>query len=92
MENKLTRNEVYKAIDSERDYQDKKGKDLGWGHGQGAQNHSVGDYITMLQAYTNKLHETYVSSVGDEQSLECIRKIAGIAVSCMEKHGVNPRK
>jgi len=86
---KVTRNDVYKAIDTERDYQ--------------AQvistdpsickviPKSVGDYLTMMQGYMNRTFETWVSTAGNEPTLHFIRKVAAIAVKCMEQHGAPSR-
>lgn len=81
-----TRAEVYSALNSERDYQDKLGSD----RTDGAQ-HTVGDYIVMLQSYQHKLTEAWTNNAGTEEALKVIRKIGGIAVHCMEDHGAIPR-
>jgi hypothetical protein len=80
--NNPKREEVYKAIDSERDYQDVLSSDRTDGLPR-----SVGDYITMLQYYQHQLVEEWTMNPGNEQSLHVMRKIAGIAVHCMEDHG-----
>lgn len=80
--NTATRAEVYAAIDSERDYQDKQ-----WaGH-----QHEVAGYITMLQHYHSKLVQAWTVTSGDAAALDVMRKIAGIAVHCMEVHGAISR-
>jgi hypothetical protein len=80
------RDKAYRAINGERDYQDTLGSDRTDGR-----QRSVGDYVTMLQHYQNKLVETWTVYPGDEQALDVMRKIAGIAVHCMEDHGSIPR-
>lgn len=73
---------AYKAIDSEREYQETK-----WtGH-----EHEVGAYITMLDFYVAEAKKGWVKNSGDAAALESIRKIAGIAVACMEAHGAPER-
>lgn len=79
----MNREEVYSIIDGEREYQEYKWK----GH-----RHEVGAYITILQNYVDKSRHAWTDNNGDEKALEEIRKIAAIAVSCMEEHGVNKRK
>ena len=75
--------EVYTAIDSERDYQDVR-----WaGH-----KHEVAGYITMMGHYYNELLEAWTKNNGDEAALHTMRKIAGIAVHCMEVHGAPMRE
>lgn len=78
-----TRQEVYAAIDSERTYQQKK-----WGDHQ----HEVGAYLTMLREYVSKADRAWTDNVGDAAALEMVRKVAGIAVRCMEDHGAPLRQ
>jgi hypothetical protein len=78
-----TREQVYDAIDTERDYQDKK-----WaGH-----SHEVGAYLTMLRTYVARAEEAWTSNSGDAPALEVVRKITAIGVHCMEQHGAPHRK
>jgi len=84
---KSTRNEVYLVIDGERDYQDKLPPTRTDG-----QPHTVGNYITMLGYYHSKLQEAWALNSGDQQALDVMRKIAGIAVHCMEDHGAIHRE
>ena len=83
----MTRAEVYAAIDSERDYQDRLGADRTAG-----QAHPVGSYLTMLRHYLREAEEAWTKTAGDAAALESIRKIAGISVRCMEDHGTTLRK
>lgn len=77
-----TREEIYKIIDSERDYQN-----FQWsGH-----YHEVGAYLTMIRYYLSDAEKAWTKNNGDEPALDVIRKIAGIAVACMEEHGSKPR-
>jgi len=78
---------VYAAINTERDYQDALGSDRTDG---GA--HTVGDYVTMLQYYQHVLVANWTLYPGDTMALDTVRKIAGIAVRCMEEHGALPRE
>lgn len=77
-----TRYDAYIAINTERYYQDLLGADRTDGVPR-----SVGDYVTMMQYYQTKLVEAWTVNPGDTQALEVMRKIAGIAVHCMEDHG-----
>lgn len=77
---------VYKAIDGERAYQDALPSTRTDGS-----TCTVGDYITMLQYYNAKLIEAWTMNPGDKQALDVFRKVAGIAVHCMEDHGVVER-
>lgn len=84
---KATRERVYDAIDSEREYQDMLPPTRTDGVSR-----SVGDYVTMMQHYQSKLVAAWTENAGDEQALDVMRKIGGIAVHCMEDHGAPLRK
>lgn len=81
-----TRQEVYAAIDGERAYQDNLP-----GIRTEGKPHTVGNYITMLQHYQNELVKSWAMCSGDHEALHVMRKIAGIAVHCMEDHGALER-
>lgn len=77
-----TREEVYKAIDSERDYQDSK-----W---NASTYHSLYEWLVYLQDYlTEGIHQA--SRLPDKQRfplvLDTVRKIGAMCVSAMEQHG-----
>lgn len=82
------RSEVYAAIDGERDYQDSHTL-----HDPSDQ-FTTGDYITMMRAYVDKLAPAWAFNPGvaPDEVLANMRKIAAIAVQCMEVHGVVPRE
>lgn len=88
-----TRKEVYAAIDSERRYQDHLKKDRTSNPTDGTRSidHTVGDFVTMMQQYQNNLVAAWTNNPGDQKAMEVMRKIAGIAVNCMEQHGVSHR-
>jgi hypothetical protein len=86
-----TRQEVYAAIDSERDYQESIIETDPTKHDNNLPAHSVGDYLTMLATYLRKAQDDWTNHGGVEKSLHQIRKIAGISVHCMEDHGVPER-
>ncbi len=77
-----TREEVYRAINAERDYQDNLPETR-----RDGRDHTVGEYIVMLHYYMNNLDKCWSMYPGDSEALEVMRKIAGIAVHCMEDHG-----
>lgn len=87
---KTSREEVYKLIDGERFYQDQFIK-TNPDRCDGGDDHSVGDYIVMLTTYVREAQENWTRNGGVEASLHSIRKIAGIAVNCMEDHGAPKR-
>jgi hypothetical protein len=88
---KATREEVYRAVDSERDYQDSLGPDRT--ELTSADRHrTVGEYLTMLATYLREAQDNWTRYAGDAKALASIRKIAGISVHCMEDHGAPQRQ
>lgn len=87
------RSAAYRAIDSERDYQDHLKRDRAEFPTDGTRSirHSVGDFVTMMQFYQTELVAAWTKNPGDGPTLDTMRKIAGIAVNCMEQHGA-PRR
>lgn len=85
----MTRDDVYRLIDGERDYQDSLGPDR---REPSELPHSVGDYLVMLDTYLRKAKDGWTNNPGVTPALEQIRKVAAIAVHCMEDHGAPPRK
>lgn len=81
-----SREDVYRAIDTERDYQDKLPA-----YRTDKSEKTVGDYIVLIQAYSHALVEAWTYNPGNLDALEVMRKIAGIAVHCMEDHGAPQR-
>lgn len=82
-----TRNDVYAAINGERDYQEAR-----WVHGH---NHSIGDWLCYLKTYIGKA-ETAVTffdgTPGDgADPRHVLRKIAALGVAAMEDVGVVQR-
>ena len=88
-----TRNEVYTVIDSERDYQDSLKADRTASPTDGTRSieHSVGDFLTMMSFYMREAQTAWTVCPSDKPALSSIRKIAAIAVNCMEQHGAPKR-
>lgn len=82
----MTRQEVYKVIDSERDYQDTK-----WGGKAHDNYHEVEAWILYMQAYLNKAINRISSEKGPIGGLEELRKVVALGVACFEVHGVPER-
>lgn len=82
----MTREEVFELITSERDYQDS----LSSARTDGSTK-TVGDYITMLSHYVNKMQEAWTMNPGNTAALDVMRKVGAIAVHCMEDHGAPAR-
>lgn len=84
-----TRDAVYRAIDSERDYQDRfwPGREQG-----GANRLTVGEFVLLLEEYILKARaEWTVEAKPEVNTLDMVRKVAGIAVNCMEQNGAPMR-
>jgi hypothetical protein len=84
---RATRAEVYHAIDSERTYQDRI-----WPAAANQPQLSIGEFVLMLDEYVARARKEWTNEKRPENlTLEVVRKIAGIAVKCMEHHGA-PRR
>jgi hypothetical protein len=83
----MKRKDVYALIDGERDYQDSLGADR-----SREAPHSVGAYLTLLRSYAAKADIAWTDNPGDTAALDVIRKIAAIAVRCMEDHDAPTRQ
>lgn len=87
-----TRKEVYEAIDSERDYQQQR-----WG---GDHYRTVGEYLIYMQDYLDEAKRQATrepdNPVGwrnvSDNTKDTIRKIAALAVACMEHNGAPKRQ
>jgi len=93
---KVTRQEVYTAIDSERDYQDSR-----WGEGLSGErpapegedgNRTLDEFILYIQNYAQNLGA--FASISDDwpEKLNKVRKVAGLCVAAMEQHGAPHRE
>ncbi len=51
-----------------------------------ANKEKVGEWIVLINHYTTELNRVWSTSAGDTESLDFMRKIAGIAVHCMEQN------
>lgn len=87
MKTKTTREQVYKAIDSERDYQDKK-----WNPDTTPTGgvHTLTEWLVYIEDYINEAKHI-ASRKSDDEANENIshimRKIGGMAVAAMEQNG-----
>ena len=87
-----TREEVYKAIDGERDYQDSL-----WAGDAGANGFSnplsSGEFLVLLDSYLRQAQDIWCREPEPvPDTLAFVRKIAAIAVNCMEQHGAPKRE
>jgi len=85
-----TRHEVYQAIDTERDYQDAR-----WPQDNtpGVPNPlTIGEFVLLLSEYVDLAKSEWAQEKKPElKTVKIVRKIAAIAVNCMEQHGAPKR-
>ena len=79
------------AIDSERDYQDALWGDSGSSDTPGHGERTIDEFALYIAAYTAKMVEQCGTFADTKTKLNTIRKIAGLAVACMEQHGAPKR-
>ena len=79
----MERSEIYKAIDSERDYQDKK-----WGNN--SLDNSIADYILYMEKHIQNAKDA-LYELESKEAREFLRKVTALGVACFEQHGVEPR-
>ena len=86
-----TRQEVFEAIDTEREYQDQVWR----AHSGGSEQPnplSIGEWILCAEDYLAQARARWTTEAKPEvETLEIMRKVAGIAVHCMEQHGAPKR-
>lgn len=81
---------VYRAIDSERVYQDAV-----WGPTRSGGVHSPTEFFAFMKSYVDEgieLCSRYADEEGHKQVLNTIRKIGALAVACMEQNGAPVRE
>ena len=81
----MDRSKVFDAIDSERDYQDRK-----WGT-PAEHPHEVGGYLTLMDVHLQRAKAAWAGSNNDNGALEALRKVLAIGVACAEQHGIPGR-
>lgn len=82
------RSEVYAVIDGERDYQE----NLPSNRSEDAKRtRMVSEYLTMLDHYVRHAQDAWTLRAGIEEPMKDMRKIAALAVRCMEEWGAIPR-
>jgi len=82
----MRREEVYKIIDNERNYQDRK-----WGVMAHDEGHGVNDFILYMQHYLTKSIAEATNNWSNEKSLDELRKVVALGIACMEVHGAPER-
>lgn len=83
----IKRQEVYHLISDERKYQESLVSNRTDGD-----NHTPAGYLVMFHTYLNRAMNGWTENPGCYFALDNIRKLAGIAVHCMEDHGAIPQE
>jgi len=81
--------EALEAIRKEREYQNKL-----WGGVMSKGRHDVPSWILYMEDYLQEAREAvsrFASPQCDEEALHIMRKIAAMAVACMEQNGIRNR-
>jgi hypothetical protein len=81
----VTRGRVYDAIDSERDFQDRK-----WGTVE-EHPHEVGGWLTIMRQLLRDAEKAWASAADDYTATVEIRKVVAVGVACLEQHGAQTR-
>jgi hypothetical protein len=79
---KASRDEVYTAIDTERNYQEER-----WPF----HKHSATEFLVFINHYVSKAMACASTENHNDNVLDGLRKIAALAVAAMEEHGAPPR-
>lgn len=77
----MERKEIYKCIDTERDYQDQR-----WGGQQHDEQHRVADWLLFIETQLNEAKKNLYND-GNIAGVKNIKKIAALCIACMEKYG-----
>lgn len=88
---KSNREEVYQAIDSERDYQESLVKA---NYDDAAPRHSLEEFVLYMDDYMRELKTQLSRTWGPNayvQPLNTIRKVVALGVAAMEAHGAIER-
>jgi|AntRauTorckE6833_2_1112554.scaffolds.fasta_scaffold00277_4 hypothetical protein len=89
----IKREEVYKALDSERDYQDVRWKENpGQPETRESLDRSIDEFSTYIMAYAQQLQNVCASTDDPTVKLDFVRKVGGLSVACMEAHGAPLRE
>lgn len=78
------REEVYKAIDTEREYQSNLSRN-------DVKHQTPMEMLAIIRRITRDMEDAWYEEPG-QPSMDYMRKIAGVAVRCMEEWGAPPRE
>ena len=90
------RKEVYEAIDSERNYQDLRWSGTASSNRKSSENsaldRTLDEFALYIKGYSDDLAKIASHSDDPTEKLNFVRKVAGLAVACMETHGAPVRE
>lgn len=89
---KASRAEVYRAIDTERDFQHNL-----WGRsassgGAGAGERTIDEFILYIHGYAQDLARIGSHEINRTNKLDFVRKVGALCIACMEQHGAPQRE
>lgn len=88
------RSEVYKAVDSERDYQDRRIARDGTTASGSEHYHTPEEFILYMEDYLNEARHVASRTWGPTAKpaiMELVRKVTALGVACMEANGAPHR-
>lgn len=86
----MERNEVYKCLDVERNYQDLRWSPRREANGTPDEQKPPAEWINYIEYHISKAKER-IYHLSDEEALAEVRKVAALAVRCLELHGCPKR-
>lgn len=86
----ISRHHVYHAIDTERAYQD-AGRGNAQRHESAPKAMSPGEFLLCMEKCLADARDAWYRPDGAVACLPYVRKVAALAVQCMELHGAPPR-
>jgi len=87
---KMERTEVYKRLDTERDYQDLRWTPRRAANGVKDEEKPPAEWINYMEFHLTEAKNA-VYRLNDEEALAQVRKVAALAVRCLELHGCPER-
>jgi hypothetical protein len=79
------REQVYKTLDAERDYQDRKWDTAG-------RNKPTECYMLYMESYLKDAIHDISHNAGDQGALDKLRKVVALGIACFEDNGIPERK
>jgi hypothetical protein len=86
----MEKNEVYNRVDGELEYQDKRWVIRREANGTPDESKPPSEWISYMQQHINDANKG-VYNLDDEEALAQIRKVAALAIRCLEIHGCPER-